>query len=85
MSKTTPVRWWRDDAERYNARPLIGVDRTWTQPTWAFELLKPLDPETQRMFDAMFEASRPERLTATGMLAKEYLFFYGPFDSEGEK
>lgn len=62
MSKTTPVRWWRDDATRYNARPLVGVCRSWTQPAWAFELPKPLDPETQRLFDALFEASRPERL-----------------------
>lgn len=46
MSKTTPVRWWRDDATRYDDRPLVGVCRSWTQPTleWTYE---PPSPERQ--------------------------------------
>lgn len=40
MSKTTPVRWWRDDATRYASRPLVGVCRTRPeQHAWAFELI----------------------------------------------
>lgn len=62
MSKTTPVRWWRDDAERYNARPLIGVCRTQPEEShaWAFELLRgPVDPELQRQHAALIALWAP--------------------------
>lgn len=47
----SPVRWWRDDATRYDDRPLIGICRSWTQSTleWAYELARP-DPKLERCF-----------------------------------
>jgi hypothetical protein len=40
MSKVSPVRWWRDDKERYRARPLIGACRPQPDdPAWTFEPL----------------------------------------------
>jgi hypothetical protein len=40
MSKTTPVRWWRDDATRYRRRPPYVAPPS--EPIeWAFELLRP--------------------------------------------
>lgn len=62
MSKTTPVRWWRDDATRYQSRPLIGVCRTTPETTlqWAFELIgNPVNPELQRCFDRYAELTNP--------------------------
>ena len=40
MSKTTPVRWWRDDATRYHRRPPY-VAPTAEPIEWAFQLLRP--------------------------------------------
>ena len=51
MSKTTPVRWWRDDADRYKSRPLIGVCRSQPQPEWAVRVLAPDDPATARVLE----------------------------------
>lgn len=51
MSKTSPVRWWRDDATRYEARPLVGVYRTRTQPRLEFAPLPPPDPELAAAWD----------------------------------
>lgn len=43
MSRTAPVRWWRDDASRYRRRPPYVAPPP--EPIeWAFELLR-LTPE----------------------------------------
>ncbi len=61
MSKTTPVRWWRDDATRYQARPPYKAPEP--EPRWAFELLTgSVDPELQRCFDRLAELTSPERI-----------------------
>ncbi len=82
MSKTTPVRWWRDDATRYQRRPLFGVCRSWKQPP--AELLRdlvarPVDPEFQRAISAFFESTRPERLYAASAIPAELV--NAPYDT----
>lgn len=39
MSKTTPVRWWRDDATRYHSRPPYVAPPLEPGPEWALERL----------------------------------------------
>lgn len=54
----SPVRWWRDDATRYDDRPLVGVCRDWTQPKidleWAYELVRP-NPDLERCYARIAE------------------------------
>ncbi len=60
MNKTIPVRWWRDDATRYDARPLIGICRTTPEmPQWAFDLIaRPINPELQLLSEWLAEERR---------------------------
>lgn len=46
MSKTTPVRWWRDDAQRYVTRgPQIVPAAKCEAMQWALDLIsQPINP-----------------------------------------
>lgn len=42
----SPVRWWRDDASRYVTRGPQIVPAAKREPcAWAYELLRPSDPD----------------------------------------
>lgn len=52
MSKTTPVRWWRDDATRYHRRPpyeAAPLAEPLELHRWAFEILMPTELKTRMM------------------------------------
>lgn len=54
MSKTTPVRWWRDDATRYQGRPPYVAPPEPPPPEW----LVPLDmgpSPIMKLYRAMLE------------------------------
>jgi len=42
VSKTTPVRWWRNDSTRYQSRPPYKAPPV-EAPTWDLVLLPPND------------------------------------------
>ena len=53
MSKTTPVRWWRDDADRYRSRGAYNappIDPS--TPQWAMEILGGDHSGLAAMFEA---------------------------------
>jgi hypothetical protein len=52
MSKTFPVRWWRDDADRYRSRPPYVAPPADALPEWLLELTC-VSPERQAEFDAI--------------------------------
>lgn len=62
MSKTTPVRWWRDDATRYVTRGPHGpqtVPSARVDASWAFELISgPIDPVLLRIRDQLLALDR---------------------------
>lgn len=62
-----PVRWWRDDADRYRPRGAYVAPRQ----TFFIEALPPLDPELQRMLDAM---PTSEQLAASMAVPAEMLW-----------
>ena len=72
MSKTTPVRWWRDDATRYVTRGPQVVPAT-TTTEWQFDLLAPMDPAMTAELQRMYDAATPEALTAAFALPAEVL------------
>lgn len=49
MSKTTPVRWWRSDEDRYRSRGTYVPPKP--DPQWMIEMLAPLDPEMTKVID----------------------------------
>lgn len=61
MSKTTPVRWWRDDATRYHRRPPYRDDRADEIHRWAmFDGVPPgyLTVIAGQQDDALAQANR---------------------------
>lgn len=75
MRKTTPVRWWRDDATRYVTRGPQAVPAAAPQPmpAWAIELLAPMDPSLTAELQRIYDAATPEALTAAFALPPEVL------------
>ena len=79
MSKTSPVRWWRDDATRYQPRGAAEARKELPEepPQWLLDRLTPT-PEQLAMYaehDRMFrEATRsfamPETLLRGGSGSK---------------
>lgn len=66
MSKTTPVRWWRDDADRFKSRPPYVAPRD-TIP-WGIDfalLLADNDPAIAAM--VRYRIAITERLLSSGL------------------
>jgi hypothetical protein len=59
----SPVRWWRDDATRYQTRgPQVVPAAAPTEMQWAFEVLSPLDPAVTQHLERMFDVVGPADL-----------------------
>lgn len=65
MSKTTPVRWWRDDATRYQKRgPQRVPVAALPDPGLMYELLAPHDPAMTRELEQILGVVGPSAIAA---------------------
>lgn len=58
MSKTMPVRWWRDDATRYQTRgpqKVLAAAEGTPALQWPFELLRSTEPTLTRILERQIE------------------------------
>lgn len=70
MSKTSPVRWWRDDATRYVTRgPQLVPAAQQPDLQWAFDLVASGKPGLTEILERYNEMLATAPLTATSSRA----------------
>lgn len=71
MSKTTPVRWWRDETDRYRSRGVYLPPAP--DPAWMLERLAPMDPAMTRRLEELLDAYGPAALARACAVPLEIL------------